>query len=548
LELWHIFQDIYQALDKHAKFEGFSFNTDMFRGAWTASTLSPLAAFWGSVQAMVGDVQGAMRTHTYWTALWSQNSALPEVLDVNNIMGMAMSPARDCPLRPELFETTFYLHQATGDFFYVNVTNSFADAINSFSRVKCGFAAIADVGTKRLDDRMDSFFVSETLPYLYLTAHPEALGRLPYQDFVFSTEGHAFPLFHAVGGYARLPHSANQLQRLFPVSQFRPILRCPKLGVIDRMVMHARRDMVFVPKVAERPLHPVMSCATPWASAIMVTGPENDPHISVLSALAAAFGRALKPLHDGIGAVSAATLATCGSDGTQCPSIEEPSVHPIAASGQDFASSASCQGVTTRQAFASSVRYPRLEMMAANGRRQYDIATGLWLPPHRSTGYRLRVGRERPIPSAAHYAMNDFLFASPLPAASGRRVVVAHPATGCSQLKVPSDQRGTSTRAQYYEGKVVIVTRGDCLFLTKAHNAQSAGASAVIVRNHVGQKDQVATCPFADGIGGMDVHIEVLMMSAVSVDKIQQALDTQGQENVALHIFAEPRAHRLQGG
>ena len=32
----------------------------------------------------------------------------------------------------------------------------------------CGFASIADTTTHRLDDRMDSYFLSETLKYLFL--------------------------------------------------------------------------------------------------------------------------------------------------------------------------------------------------------------------------------------------------------------------------------------------------------------------------------------------------------------------------------------------
>ena len=39
----------------------------------------------------------------------------------------------------------------------------------NISRVECGFAAIADVRTHRLDDRMDSYFIAETLKYLFLT-------------------------------------------------------------------------------------------------------------------------------------------------------------------------------------------------------------------------------------------------------------------------------------------------------------------------------------------------------------------------------------------
>ena len=36
-------------------------------------------------------------------------------------------------------------------------------ALQQYARVDCGYASIADVETKRLDDRMDSYFLAETL-------------------------------------------------------------------------------------------------------------------------------------------------------------------------------------------------------------------------------------------------------------------------------------------------------------------------------------------------------------------------------------------------
>lgn len=40
--------------------------------------------------------------------------------------------------------------------------------LESYARVKCGFASVKDVLTKRLDERMESFVLSETFKYLYL--------------------------------------------------------------------------------------------------------------------------------------------------------------------------------------------------------------------------------------------------------------------------------------------------------------------------------------------------------------------------------------------
>ena len=64
-------------------------------------------------------------------------------------------------------------------------------SINEQTRVECGFASIGVVD-RRLDDRMDSYFLAETLKYLYLLFDFD--NSLNTDNFVFSTEGHYFPL------------------------------------------------------------------------------------------------------------------------------------------------------------------------------------------------------------------------------------------------------------------------------------------------------------------------------------------------------------------
>ena len=54
----------------------------------------------------------------------------------------------------------------------------------------CGHANIRDVETGELDDAMPSFFLSETLKYLFLM---ETNITTLIDAFVFSTEAHLFP-------------------------------------------------------------------------------------------------------------------------------------------------------------------------------------------------------------------------------------------------------------------------------------------------------------------------------------------------------------------
>ena len=43
--------------------------------------------------------------------------------------------------------------------------------INRYMRTRCGFAQLKNVYTKEQEPRMESFFLSETLKYLYLAIH-----------------------------------------------------------------------------------------------------------------------------------------------------------------------------------------------------------------------------------------------------------------------------------------------------------------------------------------------------------------------------------------
>ena len=87
--------------------------------------------------------------------------------------------------------------------------------LQRFARVRCGFASIANIHTKTHIDRMercresalraylqDSFFLSETLKYLFLLFDPDNAINRNY-DAVFTTEGHPLLSFRSSSGEAR---------------------------------------------------------------------------------------------------------------------------------------------------------------------------------------------------------------------------------------------------------------------------------------------------------------------------------------------------------
>eukprot|EP01130_Rhizamoeba_saxonica_P003267 TRINITY_DN1395_c0_g1_i3.p1 TRINITY_DN1395_c0_g1~~TRINITY_DN1395_c0_g1_i3.p1 ORF type:complete len:350 (-),score=70.91 TRINITY_DN1395_c0_g1_i3:37-1086(-) len=59
-------------------------------------------------------------------------------------------------------------------------------------RVECGYASVSDVDTYRLEDRMDSFFLTETCKYLYLLFDEH--NKFNSGGYIFTTEGHLLPM------------------------------------------------------------------------------------------------------------------------------------------------------------------------------------------------------------------------------------------------------------------------------------------------------------------------------------------------------------------
>ncbi len=121
--------------------------------------------------------------------LWKEFEGIPEIFDIATMK--AVHYAKDAPLRPELLESTFVLYSLTRDESYLHAGASIMAAINSQSRVRCGFASVADVQTKRLDDRMDSYFLAETTKYLFLLFDSALMpsGHLP----LYSNRTHPLP-------------------------------------------------------------------------------------------------------------------------------------------------------------------------------------------------------------------------------------------------------------------------------------------------------------------------------------------------------------------
>ncbi|KAF8808192.1 glycoside hydrolase family 47 protein [Phlegmacium glaucopus] len=100
-------------------------------------------------------------------------------------------------LRPETVESLFIAYRLTGDQLYRDHGWRIFQAIEKHCRVESGgYASIINVDESpaRQEDKMETFFLSETLKYLFLLF--EDPNVIPLDKYVFNTEAHPFPIFN----------------------------------------------------------------------------------------------------------------------------------------------------------------------------------------------------------------------------------------------------------------------------------------------------------------------------------------------------------------
>ncbi|MBI3405431.1 MAG: glycoside hydrolase family 47 protein [Acidobacteria bacterium] len=157
---------------------------NMNTGERTATLYGALDAFFPAVLALAGDLPRAKRLQESGYRMWNVAGIEPETFDFSN---MSIVHA-GYPLRPEIIESAYYLYHYTNDSQYLEMGRTFFDAIVKFCRTDGGYAALRNVQTKEKADRMESFFLAETLKYFYLLYSPPK--TLEFDKIIFNTEAH----------------------------------------------------------------------------------------------------------------------------------------------------------------------------------------------------------------------------------------------------------------------------------------------------------------------------------------------------------------------
>lgn len=166
-------------------------------------------------------MEEASALHAGYHSLWRRFGCLPERYDLKRGRIAEGAWAEAYPLRPELAESCYALHHATAgragdstrggerrgsargggggeepiaDGSYLSMGAEMVASINRLMRAPVGFAALSSVSKQTQDDHMASFFLAETLKYLFLLFDEDNFINRHATSLVFTTEGHLIPL------------------------------------------------------------------------------------------------------------------------------------------------------------------------------------------------------------------------------------------------------------------------------------------------------------------------------------------------------------------
>jgi mannosidase alpha-like ER degradation enhancer 2 len=175
-----------QSINQHLYDDPWYGEADMLTGKRTATHFGALHAFLPAALALGGDLPRARRLEDASFRMWTLHGVEPEVIDYSAMK--VVHPGY--PLRPEIIESAYTLHHYTRDPRYLEMGQTFFDSLVRHCRTDSGYTTLKSVVTKEKGDLMPSYFLAETLKYLYLLYAPET--TVDFDRVVFNTEAHPF--------------------------------------------------------------------------------------------------------------------------------------------------------------------------------------------------------------------------------------------------------------------------------------------------------------------------------------------------------------------
>ncbi|XP_023263791.1 ER degradation-enhancing alpha-mannosidase-like protein 3 isoform X3 [Seriola lalandi dorsalis] len=452
--------------------------------------MDSLLAFFPGLQVLKGDIRPAIETHEMLYQVTKKHNFLPEAFTTDFRVHWAQHP-----LRPEFAESTYFLYKATGDPYYLEAGRTILDNLNRFARVPCGFAAMKDVRTGSHEDRMDSFFLAEMFKYLFLLfAEAEDLP-FDVEDYVFTTEAHLLPL-----SLSAAPHSSS-------VSSNRTVISKEELddSNFDWTCPNTRLlfpDPAF-PRNLREPIRSAVDKSCPRPAPYREPGMGRPP-------LRAQDFMANNPEH----------LELLRRMGVSLIHLKDGRVQLVQHATQAVSAVAAEDGVRFMQ-----------EMMELSSQQQKEQ-----LPP------RAIQIVSHPFFGRVVLTAGPAQFGTDLSKSStGVRgfVTVAEPYSGCSEI----------TNAEYVQGHIALLQRGQCMFAEKARHIQKAGAiGGIVIDDNDGSSSDTAPLfqMAGDGRNTDDITLPLLFLFHKEGNILLEALKEYREVEVLLSDKARDRGVDMQ--
>jgi len=182
-------------------------HADMNSGVRTSTQFGSLDAFFGDPLCLSGETWRAAELEESCYKMWNRYGIEPEQLDYSTMT--ATSPGYY--LRPEIIESAYYLYHYTQNPRYLIMGKTFFDDLKKYCRTPNGYVQLSSVITHQQTDGMPSYFLAETLKYLYLLFAPPS--TIDFDSVIFNTEAHPMQMnFTLVDTAAAIPEKFNLYQ------------------------------------------------------------------------------------------------------------------------------------------------------------------------------------------------------------------------------------------------------------------------------------------------------------------------------------------------
>ncbi|KAH9516895.1 ER degradation-enhancing alpha-mannosidase-like protein 3 [Dermatophagoides farinae] len=455
--------------------------------------MDSLLAFWPGLQVLKGDLKPAIETHEILYQITQKHSFLPEAFTMDFNIHWPHHP-----LRPEFIESTYFLYLATRDNHYLDVGKDVLKNLQNYTRVHCGYAAVNDVRTKKKEDRMDSFFLAETLKYLYLLFSEKHEIEFNLDDYVFTTEAHFLPLSLAYANNTYKSFSKfSRKNYLFSDSDY----NCPttKESLRKSNLYDNNMDNLSYFKILRMQVRDLVSNRDPRSSKTKISRPpriraaqfsaSKSDHIDLVKQL----GINVIILKDG--------RVKLIHDSTMAQSLE-----------------AAEEGVHFMQEMIS----------LSQQQRQYE---------QRLRTVSFILSKTIKVSLLAGPAQFGYDFNSDKSHIEGT-IIKLNPFDGCNIDEITTD----------IKNQIVLVQRGNCMFVEKARNIQNLGAIGMIVVDNVENSSSKNLPMFSmSGDGINDVKIHSVFLYSEDAKILFNAMEENPNMKVKLDIHHDEEIVSVNG-